>query len=87
MAPTTHFSHDWSLYLSVPFHLSHLPPPRPSGNRQLLCVCESVSLVFQFEINCGSLSSMPNVVFEINGKKYPLPASAYTSQVCVSGWG
>lgn len=32
---------------------------------------------------------MPNVVFQINGKKYPLPPSAYTSQVCVSGvgWG
>ncbi|ELK30776.1 Chymosin [Myotis davidii] len=42
-----------------------------------------------FEINCGSLSSMPNVVFEINGKKYPLPASAYTSQdsgFCSSGF-
>lgn len=30
---------------------------------------------------------MPEVVFEINGRKYPLPASAYTSQVCVSGLG
>ncbi|EPQ03835.1 Chymosin [Myotis brandtii] len=42
-----------------------------------------------FEINCGSLSSMPTVVFEINGKKYPLPASAYTSQdsgFCSSGF-
>ncbi|KAM8783592.1 chymosin-like [Rhynchonycteris naso] len=42
-----------------------------------------------FDINCGSLSSMPSVVFEINGKKYPLPASAYTSQdsnFCTSGF-
>ncbi|KAK1328915.1 hypothetical protein QTO34_011085 [Cnephaeus nilssonii] len=42
-----------------------------------------------FEINCGSLSSMPNVVFQINGKKYPLPPSAYTSQdsgFCSSGF-
>ncbi|XP_054567950.1 chymosin-like [Eptesicus fuscus] len=42
-----------------------------------------------FEINCGSLSSMPTVVFQINGKKYPLPPSAYTSQdsgFCSSGF-
>ncbi|XP_028359014.1 chymosin-like [Phyllostomus discolor] len=42
-----------------------------------------------FDINCGSLSSMPTVVFEINGRKYPLPPSAYTSQdegVCSSGF-
>ncbi|XP_036308597.1 chymosin-like [Pipistrellus kuhlii] len=42
-----------------------------------------------FEINCGSLSSMPNVVFQINGKKYPLPPSAYISQdsgFCSSGF-
>ncbi|CAK6439211.1 unnamed protein product [Pipistrellus nathusii] len=40
-------------------------------------------------INCGSLSSMPNVVFQINGKKYPLPPSAYISQdsgFCSSGF-
>lgn len=34
-----------------------------------------------FDIDCSRLSSMPTVVFEINGRKYPLPASAYTSQV------
>lgn len=28
---------------------------------------------------------MPTVVFEISGRTYPLPPSAYTSQVCVSG--
>ncbi|XP_036129290.1 chymosin-like [Molossus molossus] len=42
-----------------------------------------------FDINCGSLSSMPTVVFEIHGKKYPLPPSAYTSQdsdFCTSGF-
>ncbi|KAM7054832.1 chymosin-like [Molossus nigricans] len=42
-----------------------------------------------FDINCGSLSSMPSVVFEIHGKKYPLPPSAYTSQdadFCTSGF-
>lgn len=30
---------------------------------------------------------MPTVVFEINGRKYPLPPSAYTSQVRVSSQG
>ncbi|XP_007076462.1 chymosin-like [Panthera tigris] len=43
----------------------------------------------QFDINCGQLSSMPMVVFEINGRKYPLPPSAYTSQdlgFCASGF-
>ncbi|XP_045672706.1 chymosin-like [Phyllostomus hastatus] len=42
-----------------------------------------------FDINCGSLSSMPMVVFEINGRKYPLLPSAYTSQdegICFSGF-
>ncbi|XP_025783610.1 chymosin-like [Puma concolor] len=43
----------------------------------------------QFDINCGQLNSMPMVVFEINGRKYPLPPSAYTSQdlgFCASGF-
>ncbi|XP_055979518.1 chymosin-like [Sorex fumeus] len=43
----------------------------------------------EFDINCGNLSKMPSVVFEINGKKYPLPPSAYTSEdqgVCTSGF-
>ncbi|XP_039696947.1 chymosin-like [Pteropus medius] len=42
-----------------------------------------------FNINCGSLSSMPTVVFEIHGRTYPLPPSAYTSQdmdFCTSGF-
>lgn len=32
---------------------------------------------------------MPTVVFQINGRKYPLPPSAYTSQVGLLGvrWG
>ncbi|XP_036894771.1 chymosin-like [Sturnira hondurensis] len=33
-----------------------------------------------FEVNCGRLSSMPSVVFEIDGQKYPLPPSAYVTQ-------
>ncbi|XP_008066666.1 chymosin [Carlito syrichta] len=43
----------------------------------------------EFDIDCGKLSSMPTVVFEINGRKYPLPPSAYTSQdqgFCTSGF-
>ncbi|XP_034876015.1 chymosin-like [Mirounga angustirostris] len=43
----------------------------------------------EFDINCGSLSSMPEVVFEIHGQKYPLPSSAYTSTdmgFCTSGF-
>uniref|UniRef100_G3S939 Peptidase A1 domain-containing protein n=1 Tax=Gorilla gorilla gorilla TaxID=9595 RepID=G3S939_GORGO len=43
----------------------------------------------EFDIDCGRLSSMPTVVFEIHGKKYPLPPSAYTSQdqgFCTSGF-
>ncbi|XP_053446536.1 chymosin-like [Nycticebus coucang] len=42
-----------------------------------------------FRIDCGSLSSMPTVVFEIHGKKYPLPPTAYTNQgpgSCTSGF-
>nr|XP_055197093.1 chymosin-like [Nyctereutes procyonoides] len=42
-----------------------------------------------FDINCGNLGSMPSVVFEIHGRKYPLPPSAYTSQdmgFCSSGF-
>ncbi|XP_004689722.1 PREDICTED: chymosin-like [Condylura cristata] len=43
----------------------------------------------QFDIDCGRLSIMPTVVFEINGRKYPLPPSAYTNQdqgFCTSGF-
>uniref|UniRef100_A0A8D1URZ3 Peptidase A1 domain-containing protein n=1 Tax=Sus scrofa TaxID=9823 RepID=A0A8D1URZ3_PIG len=43
----------------------------------------------EFDINCGSLSSMPTVVFEISGRMYPLPPSAYTNQdqgFCTSGF-
>ncbi|ELW65241.1 chymosin [Tupaia chinensis] len=43
----------------------------------------------EFDIDCDSLSSMPTVVFEINGRKYPLPPSAYTNQnqdFCTSGF-
>ncbi|XP_068945336.1 chymosin-like [Petaurus breviceps papuanus] len=42
-----------------------------------------------FDINCSSLSSMPTVVIHINGKKFPLPPSAYTDQedgLCTSGF-
>ncbi|XP_006899361.1 PREDICTED: chymosin-like [Elephantulus edwardii] len=44
----------------------------------------------QYDIDCGSLSSMPTVVFEIQGRQYPLPPSAYTNQqnpgFCTSGF-
>ncbi|XP_075396457.1 chymosin-like [Tenrec ecaudatus] len=43
----------------------------------------------EFDINCGSLSSMPTVVFHIHGQQYPLPPSAYTNQdedACTSGF-
>ncbi|XP_027426370.1 chymosin-like [Zalophus californianus] len=43
----------------------------------------------EFDINCRSLSSMPEVVFEIHGQKYPLPPSTYTSTdmgFCTSGF-
>nr|XP_020043454.1 chymosin-like [Castor canadensis] len=43
----------------------------------------------QFDIDCWRLSIMPTVVFEIHGRKYPLPPSAYTMQdqgFCSSGF-
>ncbi|KAM6218061.1 chymosin-like [Rhynchocyon petersi] len=43
----------------------------------------------QYDINCGSLSSMPTVVFKIQGRLYPLSPSAYTNQdqgFCTSGF-
>ncbi|XP_007947634.1 chymosin-like [Orycteropus afer afer] len=43
----------------------------------------------QFDIDCRRLSSMPTVVFEIHGRQYPLPPSAYTNQEqgsCTSGF-
>nr|8CIK_A Chain A, Chymosin [Cervus canadensis sibiricus] len=43
----------------------------------------------EFDIDCDGLSSMPTVVFEINGKMYPLTPSAYTNQdedFCTSGF-
>ncbi|XP_027712591.1 chymosin-like [Vombatus ursinus] len=42
-----------------------------------------------FDINCSSLSSMPTVEIHINGRKFPLPPLAYTSQEegqCTSGF-
>ncbi|XP_047582776.1 chymosin-like [Lutra lutra] len=42
-----------------------------------------------FDINCGNLNNMPDVVFEIHGQKYPLPPSAYTNTdmgFCSSGF-
>ncbi|XP_051891104.1 pepsin A-like [Pristis pectinata] len=42
----------------------------------------------QYTINCNDMSSMPDVVFTINGYDFPLPASAYTLEVsCSSGFG
>ncbi|XP_007529425.1 chymosin-like [Erinaceus europaeus] len=43
----------------------------------------------EFDIDCGSLRSKPTVVFEINGREYPLPPTAYTNQdqgFCTSGF-
>ncbi|NP_001290503.1 chymosin precursor [Camelus dromedarius] len=43
----------------------------------------------EFDVNCGNLRSMPTVVFEINGRDYPLSPSAYTSKdqgFCTSGF-
>ncbi|XP_004390476.1 chymosin-like [Trichechus manatus latirostris] len=43
----------------------------------------------EFDIDCERLSSMPTVVFEIQGRQYPLPPSAYTTQdlgSCISGF-
>ncbi|XP_043818598.1 chymosin-like [Dromiciops gliroides] len=43
----------------------------------------------EYDINCSSLSSMPTVVIQINGKQFPLPPSAYTNQElgqCSSGF-
>ncbi|KAM8923916.1 pepsin A-like [Pelodytes ibericus] len=43
----------------------------------------------QYVINCNSISSMPTIVFTINGVQFPLPASAYVrqnQQGCSSGF-
>nr|AAA30449.1 chymosin C [Bos taurus] len=43
----------------------------------------------EFDIDCDNLSYMPTVVFEINGKIYPLTPSAYTGQdqgFCTTGF-
>ncbi|XP_040854758.1 chymosin-like [Ochotona curzoniae] len=43
----------------------------------------------EYVLNCKNLSSKPTVVFELNGKKFPLPPSAYTTKdddVCSSGF-
>ncbi|XP_042539369.1 chymosin-like [Dipodomys spectabilis] len=43
----------------------------------------------QFVLDCWSLNMMPTVVFEIQGRKYPLPPFAYTIQEqgsCSSGF-
>uniref|UniRef100_A0A8C5Q6P1 Peptidase A1 domain-containing protein n=1 Tax=Leptobrachium leishanense TaxID=445787 RepID=A0A8C5Q6P1_9ANUR len=43
----------------------------------------------QYVINCNSISSMPTIVFTINGIQFPLPASAYVRQNqggCTSGF-
>ncbi|XP_055474182.1 chymosin-like [Psammomys obesus] len=43
----------------------------------------------QFDIDCWRLGIMPTIVFEIHGREFPLPPSAYTNQVvgsCSSGF-
>ncbi|XP_026645413.1 chymosin-like [Microtus ochrogaster] len=42
-----------------------------------------------FKVNCWSLGMMPTIVFEIHGRKFPLPPSAYINQEpgsCTSGF-
>ncbi|KFP44309.1 Embryonic pepsinogen, partial [Chlamydotis macqueenii] len=34
----------------------------------------------EYNVNCSSISAMPDVIFVINGVQYPVPASAYTEQ-------
>ncbi|XP_045710684.1 pepsin A [Phyllostomus hastatus] len=43
----------------------------------------------QMAVSCSAISSLPNIVFTINGIQYPLPPSAYilqSQQGCVSGF-
>uniref|UniRef100_A0A4W4HQG7 pepsin A n=1 Tax=Electrophorus electricus TaxID=8005 RepID=A0A4W4HQG7_ELEEL len=40
----------------------------------------------QAVVNCNSISSMPDVTFNIHGSSFSLPASAYVRQVSASGY-
>nr|DBA29583.1 TPA: hypothetical protein GDO54_009796 [Pyxicephalus adspersus] len=42
-----------------------------------------------YHVNCDTISDLPDIIISINGKKYPLPASAYINQFpgsCSSGF-
>nr|XP_033776360.1 pepsin A-like [Geotrypetes seraphini] len=54
-------------------------PPNPVANIQHY-IGASENSYGQYVINCGSISSMPDIIFTINGVQYPLPASAYIMQ-------
>ncbi|OBS70839.1 hypothetical protein A6R68_00626, partial [Neotoma lepida] len=40
----------------------------------------AIKTSWKFNIDCWRLGIMPTVVFEIHGRKFPLPPSAYTNQ-------
>ncbi|GAB1287982.1 Chymosin [Apodemus speciosus] len=61
--------------------------------RDILSIQQAIGAVQghydQFVIDCWRLDIMPTVVFEINGREFPLPPSAYTNQFqgsCSSGF-
>ncbi|XP_030078235.1 pepsin A-4 [Microcaecilia unicolor] len=63
-------------------------PPTPIANIQSY-IGASQNSAGQYVINCASISSMPEIIFTINGVQYPLPASAYVNQnqgTCTSGF-
>nr|BAM46129.1 pepsinogen A [Cynops pyrrhogaster] len=41
----------------------------------------------EYQVNCNSISSLPDIVFNINGVGYPVPASAYINEnYCTSNF-
>ncbi|KAJ1121256.1 hypothetical protein NDU88_009371 [Pleurodeles waltl] len=34
----------------------------------------------EYVVNCNSISSLPDIIFTINGVQYPVPATAYINQ-------
>ncbi|XP_021052657.1 chymosin-like [Mus pahari] len=62
-------------------------------DRDILNIQQAVGAVQghydQFDIDCWKLDIMPTIVFEIHGRQFPLPPSAYTNQIqgfCSSGF-
>ncbi|XP_030078224.1 pepsin A [Microcaecilia unicolor] len=63
-------------------------PPTPIANIQYY-IGASEDSNGQYVINCNAISSMPDIIFSINGIQYPVPASAYVRQnqgACTSGF-